>query len=191
MTLIEVLVATVLSSLVMGVVISFAVALMRSDRKVRAFAIRIERRSELAAALRSDLRHAAEASLQSSTIVAIKLQGDRDILYELDRSGCRRVVSAAGQRPAQREFFAVGAAEAWNLYEAAPGRRPLIKVSMQFAERDKEKDSRPAPLLVYAALGADLPDAMAPVLQPNATQTEQETEEFEQEETEKTEKEDN
>jgi hypothetical protein len=37
---------------------------------------------------------------------------------------------------------------------------------MDFARKDNDRESQPAPLLVYAALGADLPDAVAPMPQP-------------------------
>jgi type II secretory pathway component PulJ len=111
MTLIEILVVVVLSSLVMGVVISFAVALMRSDRNVKAFAVRNERLSDLAAALRSDLRQAAEASLPSAKTLAIELSGGREIQYVLIDGGCRRVLAVAGPTPPQRELLAVGGAQ--------------------------------------------------------------------------------
>lgn len=180
MTLIEVLVVVVLSSLVMGVVISFAVALQRSDRNVRAYAVRGERLSELGAALRSDLRQAADASQPQSKTLAIKLAGGHEITYELVVGGCSRVGGAADPFP-EREFFAIGAAESWTLEQGAPGRRPLIMVAMNFARTDKERESQPAPLLVYAALGADLPDVVAPMPQSNGNESEQETEVVEQE----------
>jgi hypothetical protein len=166
MTLIEVLVAVVLSSVVMGVVISFAVAMQRADRNARAFVVRGERLSELAFSVRSDLRHAADASLPSTRNLAIKLAGGREIHYELVDGGCRRVCGAGDQFAPEREFFAVGAAESWTLERAATGRRPLIMATMDFVRKDKDPGSQPAPLLVYAGLGADLPDAVAPMPQP-------------------------
>jgi hypothetical protein len=180
MTLIEVLVAVVLSSLVMGIVISFVVALQRSDRGARAFALRGERASELALALRSDLRQAAEASLSSAKTLAIKFAGGRAILYELADGGCQRVGGAPDQL-SEREFFAVGDAESWTLERDVTGRRPLIMVTMNFAKKDKERESQPAPLLVYAALGADLPEVVAPMSRSIRNETEQKNEEVEQE----------
>jgi prepilin-type N-terminal cleavage/methylation domain-containing protein len=181
MTLIEILVAVALSSLVMGVVISFAVALQRSDRNVRSFAVRGERRSELADALRTDIRRATEASLPSEKILAIKLALGGELQYELGDGGCRRVAPARGDSPTQREFFAVGPAETWTLEQAAPGRRPLVMVTMQYAPKDKDSESRPAPLLVYAALGADLAKHVVRVSQLNRNESQQRTEELEQE----------
>jgi hypothetical protein len=188
MTLVEVLVVVVLSSLVMGVVISFTVALQRSDRTMRSFAVRIERLSELAAALRSDLRQADDASLQSPKKLAIKLGNGREIQYELADRGCQRVVTVEGDSPAAREFFAVGSAEQWQLEHEAGGRRPLAVITLQFAERDNERESRYAPLLVRGVLGADLPDVVALQTQPKGNDPEQETEEGEQEVTEEAER---
>jgi type II secretory pathway pseudopilin PulG len=184
MTLIEVLVVVVLSSLVMGVVISFTVALQRSDRNMRSFAVRIERLSQLAEALRSDLRQAEETSLRSAKQLAINLGGGREIQYELADRGCLRVVTAEGDSPQAREFFAVGSAEIWQLEREAGGRRPLAMVTMQFTQRDNERESRPAPLVVYAALGADLPDVAAPMRQSTKIKSQQHPEEVQQEVTE-------
>jgi prepilin-type N-terminal cleavage/methylation domain-containing protein len=181
MTLVEVLVVVVLSSLVMGVVISFTVALQQSDRNMRSFAVRIERVSELAAALRSDLRQSKDVSLPSMKKLAIKLGGGGEIQYELSDRGCQRVVPVEGNAPAAREFFAVGPAEKWELKHEAGGRRPLAIVIMQFAERDKQSESRPAPLLVCAALGADLPEVVTLTTLSNGKESEQKREEVEQE----------
>jgi hypothetical protein len=172
MTLIEVLVVVVLSSLVMGVVIPFAVALQRSDRNARAFAIRGDRSFELASALRSDLRQATDASLPSPKTLAINLAGGREIEYELVDGGCRRVGRATDRSLAEREYFAIGASESWTLERTATGICPLIMLTVNFAETDKERQSQPAPLLVYAALGADLPDVVAPLLQSNGNESE-------------------
>jgi prepilin-type N-terminal cleavage/methylation domain-containing protein len=181
MTLIEVLVVVVLSSLVMSVVISFTVALQRSDRNMRSFAVRIERLSELAEALRSDLRQAGETSLRSANQLAINLGGGREIQYELADRGCLRVATAEGSFPPAREFFAVGPAKKWQLEREAGGRRPLAMVTLHFAERDKESESRPPPLLVYAALGADLPEVVAPTQLSNEKEFDQKIENVQQE----------
>lgn len=183
MTLIEVMVVVVLSSLVMGVMISFAVALQRSDRNVTAFTIRGERLNELGAALRSDLRQAAEASLPAPKTLAIKLAGGREIQYELVDGGCRRIGAAADPFP-EWEFFDIGAAESWTLERGATGRRPLIMATMHFAKEDKDRESQPAPLLVYAALGADLPNVIASLPISSENETEQKPGDVEQEDAE-------
>jgi hypothetical protein len=161
--------------------------MQRSDRNARAFAVRGERLCELAFSLRSDLRYAADASLPSPKNLAIKLAGGREIHYELVDGGCRRVSEAGDQLLPEREFFAIGAAETWTLDRAATGRRPLIMATMDFAKKDKDRESQPAPLLVYAALGADLPGVVAPTPQSSENESRQ-TEEVEQEKTEDAEK---
>jgi hypothetical protein len=188
MTLIEVLVVVVLSSLVMGVVISFTVALQRSDRNVKSFAVRIERLSELAAALRSDLRQAEDASLESAKKLAIKLGSGREIQYELADRGCLRMLSAEADSPAAREYFAVGSAERLQLERNAGGRGPLTMVTVHFVEKDKESESRSAPLLVYAALGADSPKVVALTTSSKGNESEKKTEDVEQEAAEEAER---
>ena len=175
MTLIEVMVVVVVSSLVMGVVISFAVALQRSDRNVRAYAVRGERLSELASALRSDLRQAADILRPTASTLQIKLAGGREIHYELIDGGCRRVGGSEQLWP-DREFFAVGNAESWTLERTALDRRPLIMVTMNSAKKDEENESQPAPLLVYAALGADLPEVVSPIQRFNGNESRQNSE---------------
>jgi hypothetical protein len=59
---------------------------------------------------------------------------------------------------------------------------------MRFAKKDKEPESQPPPLLVHAALGADLPEVVAPIESSNEHNSDQRTEDVEQEETEETEK---
>jgi prepilin-type N-terminal cleavage/methylation domain-containing protein len=181
MTLVEVLVVVVLSSLVMGVVISFTVALQQSDRDMRSFAVRIDRLNELAAVLRTDLRQAEETSLRSTKQLAINLGSGREIQYELADRGCLRVVPAEGDSPPAREFFAVGSAEKWQLERDVGGRLPLAMVTLHFAEKDKESESRPAPLVVYAALAADLPTVVVPTPKSSGNESEQELDDVEQE----------
>jgi prepilin-type N-terminal cleavage/methylation domain-containing protein len=180
MTLLEVLVALVLSSVLMGVVVSFAVALQRSDRNVRSYALRAERRSELAEALRTDIRRAAEVALPSEKTLAMKLAGGGELQYELGDGGCQRVGAAAGESSPEREFFAVGPADSWTLERADSGRRPLVMLTMQYAQNDKDSESGPAPLLLYAALGADLANLVMPATQSNQNESEQIPEELQQ-----------
>jgi hypothetical protein len=59
---------------------------------------------------------------------------------------------------------------------------------MSFAKKDKERESQPAPLLAHAALGADLPEVVAPIEPSNENNSDQRAEDVEQEETEETEK---
>jgi hypothetical protein len=159
MTLVEVLVVVALSSLTMGVVVSLVIALQRTDRDVQTFAVRNERRSDLAEVLRADVRRAAEVARPSEKKLAIRLASGGEILYELADGGCRRIVAADGAPP-RTDFFAVGSAHAWKLGFGSPGRRPLIMLTMHYPEKDKKARSAGAPLLVYAALGADLPETL-------------------------------
>ena len=179
MTLIEILVVVVLSSLVMGVIVTFAVALQRSDRNVRSLAVRGEQRSELAESLRSDIRRSAQVSLTSAKKLAMKLADGGEIQYELVDRGCRRIVNAGGDSP-ERGLFAVGDAESWELEQEEAGRRPLLIVTLHSTKADKKSKMDSPSLLVYAALGADLPSVLVGVSQAIENQTKLDEEDVEQ-----------
>jgi hypothetical protein len=51
-------------------------------------------------------------------------------------------------------LFAVGEAARWQVERMASGRRPLVAVTLE--QPADHGQTRAAPLLVYAALGADL-----------------------------------
>jgi hypothetical protein len=155
MTLIEVLVATALASVVMGVVISLVVVLMQKDRQVRLFAVQSDRHNQLAEALRTDIRRADELSLVAPTVLVVRVPDEREMRYEITAGGCRRIVAEPGQRKPRVDFYAVGPAAAWSLKKGPPGRRPLYIATLQRTSATKKLPE--TPFFVYAALGADLP----------------------------------
>jgi type II secretory pathway pseudopilin PulG len=156
MTLIEILVATTLASVVMGVVISLVVVLMQKDRQVRLFTLQGDRQNQLAEELRTDIRGAGEVSLVAQTVLVVRTPDERETRYEITAGGCRRMVTAPGEKKPRVEFYAVGPAIAWSLEKGPAGRRPLYIATLQRASA-ANKSSPDTPLFVYAALGADLP----------------------------------
>jgi hypothetical protein len=161
MTLPEVMVGVALSSIVMGVLISLAIALKQRDRAIRSFAVESERRCELAELLRTDIRRAARVSLPDAMALVVTRPDGGETRYELTRAGCKRTVADSGGGKPRFDLFTVGSVTSWSLEPGPRGRRPLFAVTLNRASQKADKDSRRVPLLVYAALGADLPSTAA------------------------------
>jgi hypothetical protein len=157
MVLIEMIVVAALAAMVMGVVISLTVALKKRDQAIRAFGVQCTRQSELAELLRTDIRQASDVSLPAETMLVITGVDGRGSRYELTATGCRRTVTTPGEGQPGLDWFAVGPATSWTLEEGSPGQRPLFMVTLNYADSKSAKGSRQLPMLVYAALGADLP----------------------------------
>jgi prepilin-type N-terminal cleavage/methylation domain-containing protein len=156
MTLIEILVATTVASVVMGVVVSYVVVLMQKDRQVRLFAVQSDRLNQLAETLRTDIRGASEVLLAAQTVLVIRSPEERETRYEITAGGCRRIVAEPQERKPRVDFYGVGPAAAWSLKKESSGRRPLYIATLQWASTAK-KSFFQSPFFVYAALGADLP----------------------------------
>lgn len=157
MTLVEVMVVVTLSILILGLATSLFVAVQRRDFRIRGFAVEWERHAALVEQLRIDLRGATRASLADKGVLLVEQPGSRQIRYELSASGCRRSAQEPGQTTPRVEMFAVSRADAWTLEPGPPGRRQMFVVSLRRGERSEAPVGTKAPLLVYAALGADLP----------------------------------
>jgi hypothetical protein len=161
MTLPEVMVAVTLSSLVMGVLITLTIALKQRDRTIRSFAVESERRGELAELLRTDIRSATGVSLASATMLVVKRPGGGEVRYDLAASGCNRTVVEPNGSKVQFDSYVVGTATSWSLAPGPAGRRPLFVVTLNRSPGSKDTEARQIPLLVYGALGADLPAGVA------------------------------
>jgi hypothetical protein len=158
-SLLEVMVVTAVSTVIMGAVIFLAIALKQRDHAVRKLAVESERQSELAETLRSDIRLASDVSLPAETLLVVTAPDGRQMRYELAASGCRRTVVEPGVTAPRVELFLVGAAALWELDNGPAGRRPLRIVTLRRPVATVDARASGMPLLVYAALGADLPPA--------------------------------
>jgi prepilin-type N-terminal cleavage/methylation domain-containing protein len=154
MTLVEVMVAVTVMSIMLGVAISFLIGLKHWDRKVHQFGLRNEQLTRLAESIRTDIRHATDVSLPSGNALVILLPGNKETRYELTPEGCRRLGMPGDARPLT-DLFSVGPATSWTVERDAPGNRSMFVVTLNHTQTDSE--TQLAPLLVYAALGADLP----------------------------------
>jgi hypothetical protein len=133
-----------------------AIHLRQWDRKVRDHSEHGNRLASLAETIRADVRRATSVTLPEKKIVAIAGPGGREIRYELESGGCRRVVKTPGESSPKTETFSIGPADVWKLETIAAGRRPGYAISLERSESDKV-NSQSAPFYVYAALGSDLP----------------------------------
>jgi hypothetical protein len=156
MMLLEVMVVAALTTVVMGVVISFMIALRQRDQSIRSFAVQCERQSELAEVLRTDIRQAADVTLPAETLLVVTAAGGGETRYELTATGCRRTVARPGRQQPGIDWFAVGPATSWTIDEGPPGSRPLLVVILKYTDSKSHTGARQLPMLVYAALGADL-----------------------------------
>jgi prepilin-type N-terminal cleavage/methylation domain-containing protein len=155
MTLVEIMVVVAISSVLLGVAISLVVGLQHWDRRFRDHALTGEHLARLSEAIRTDIRNASNVTLSVDTTLVVATH-DREIRYELRPEGCLRVVKQLVGATERSELFTFGSAPSWELKRGTPGRRPIIIVSLQ-RPGAKETDSIVTLLMVYAAMGADLP----------------------------------
>jgi prepilin-type N-terminal cleavage/methylation domain-containing protein len=152
-SLIEMMVVISLSALLLGVATSLLFSLRDRDRHSREDNLHGEQMFRLAESLRADIRQGADVLLSiDGPLVVISPDGIQT-RYELNRNGCQRSTVAPGDAGPRHDLFAIGRAQRWQVERLATGRRPLVAVTLEQATVDGE--SRAAPLLVYAALGAD------------------------------------
>jgi len=170
MLLVEVMVAVTLTSILLGVVISLMVALRQWDRRVRDHSVQTEQLAQLAETLRADIRQAVDVSLPVKETLIVVAPGSNPVRYELRPEGCRRSVEDPDGTSPKMDVFAIGPVEPWKLERVEGGRRPAIVLSLDKPHADRSVDGPPK-LLVYASLGADLPNPAtsesSPAIAPN------------------------
>jgi hypothetical protein len=153
--LVEVMVAVALVTIVMGIVISLLVSLRQWDRRLRDGNARAAHSLRLAQSMRNDIRQGTYVALPTKDTIVITSAGNVQTRYELTADGCQRTVGAMDQPAASHELFSIGKAASWSLEHGSPGRRAMIIVSLDHVDPQNRRQSRPAPLVVYAAVGAD------------------------------------
>lgn len=155
-TLVELLVVTTLVSILMAVVGTLAVHLRQWDRHVRDHSRQSSQLTDLAEAIRADIRRATNVTRPEKKIIAITGTDSRVVRYDLLPDGCRRTIKSPGEKSPGTETFAIGSVDSWKLEPAMPGRRPAYTISLERSDLDKTT-SQPVPFLVYAAIGSDMP----------------------------------
>lgn len=158
MTLIEVLVAVAVSSVLMGVAISLLLGLKKWDRNLREQSLRNEQTIRLINSIRSDIRRAADVTQPSDQTLDIRLMDEAHVRYELTPEGCRRIAIVSGESGTRAELFAVRNARSWNVERRTDGRRPMIALTLNRA--GQSADHVPAPIVVQVILGAETPPSL-------------------------------
>jgi hypothetical protein len=157
MTLVEVIVVVSLSAVLLGVVISLAVSLQHWDSRFRDHAVQNDQLTRLTESIRSDIRRANDVSLPNKNQLAISTANGIAIRYEIQPEGCRRVTKQPGATAERTELFTIKPDAFWTIERETAGRRPAIVVSLQEPGADAITTGL-TQMLVYAALGADVPD---------------------------------
>jgi hypothetical protein len=93
----------------MAAVGTLAVHLRQWDRHVRDHRQHGSQLSNLAEALRADIRRATGVTQPEKNIVAIAAADGREIRYELQPDSCRRTVKSPGEKSPRIETFVVEA----------------------------------------------------------------------------------
>ncbi len=153
-TLVELLVVTTLMTILLAIVGTLVVRLRQWDRQVRDHSQHGNQLAALAEAIRTDVHGATTVTLPAKTAIAIGRSDGREIRYELQPGGCRRLVKTPGETSPRIEAFAIGTADAWKLDSAEPGRHPAYLLSLERSEPEKAI-SRSAPFFVYATTGGE------------------------------------
>jgi prepilin-type N-terminal cleavage/methylation domain-containing protein len=157
-TLVEMVVVITLSAVVFGIVVPLAESLMRRDQISRTRGLHGEQLADLAELIRTDIRHGTDASLDAGDSLVVTTSEGAPIRYELDNEGIRRAVVGGPSAESHTDLLTIGGTQSWKVEKTATGRRPLILVKLERAPTD----APPAPFLVQAELGADLPGLEQP-----------------------------
>jgi type II secretory pathway pseudopilin PulG len=156
MSLVEVMVSITLVAILLVTITMLAVRLRQWDRRVREHVLNGDQLANLAETMRADIRSAASVALQTKKIIVISGGVKPDIRYELQSDDCRRIVKMPGETSGNVETFAIGPGDSWKLEPGPPGRQPAYAITIIPIDSEKVLN-RSIPLLVYAALGTDLP----------------------------------
>jgi hypothetical protein len=159
MMLVEVSVAVALSTIVLGLVVTVAIALKQMDRRMQTRTVERQRQLELAELIRTDVRLAAEVVLPSEESLVVRSAEGRETRYEIASDGIRRTIQLPDGKTIGNDRFAIHFAEAWETQRDESGRRPLVMVTLRRQLADTSHAAKPIPFVAYAALGADVPAA--------------------------------
>jgi type II secretory pathway pseudopilin PulG len=157
MSLIEIMVATALMSILLGVAASLAVSLQQWDRRFRTTAVRLDDQARLAEVVRSDVRSADHVSVPKKGTFILASHNQRQIRYNFRPDGCERTVASAKNATESHEEFTIGMNGSWQVETDATGRQPAVVVSFDDSPTTG-KGIWSSNMYVYATLGADIMD---------------------------------
>jgi prepilin-type N-terminal cleavage/methylation domain-containing protein len=167
MTLVEIMVAVALTSVLLSVVISVSVGLQRWDSRFRSDRARRANLNQLAEMIRSDVRRAAAAPVAEQDRLVLTLPDQREIHYELQPDCCWRTIAQPGNTTESKVPYMIGKDNSWGVERVPSGRWPAIEVSLE-GPAARDNGIQLPTLYVYASLGADLPNANSPEKTPSS-----------------------
>ena len=158
-SIVEITVAVSLSSIVLGLVVSLAIALQQMDRRMQHRGIEREQQLRLVESIRIDIRRAADVASPGDDMLVVRLANKGRSEYVIRNGEINRTVISDGGDVIRKESFGIRAAESWSTERDDSGGRPLITISLKRGAIKKAHQTG-MPFMVVAVLGADLLEAM-------------------------------
>jgi hypothetical protein len=155
MSIVEVLAASALATIVMGTILTFAHGLLQWDRTARVRMSRGPQLDRLADDLRAEIRRAAAVDRTGEAQLEIVSTDGRRATFDLTPQGCERADVAADGTTSRRELYAIGTGRAWQIEQSMDGVRPLVTVKLLRTADAAGASSPASPLVVTATLGAN------------------------------------
>ena len=151
-SLIETLVATSMTTLLVGLAAGLIHVALQGDRQARARLTEDAGLARLASTFRDDVRAASAAEARPDAGLALTVPGGTMVEYAIQNGRVARVVNEGG-KVRRRDAFALptGSSARWERFD--DGGRPFVV----FASERPAADNRPASpsIRIEAALGAD------------------------------------
>lgn len=148
-TLVELVIAGALLSLLMGMVVSLLAALIHSRQSSNQRALERADAHRLTTVLRSDLREAILISQPRADVLAVILPTGQNVRYTLAGSQCIREASAMADAAGTSDRYRVGPASEWEIVRPAEGAGDTTTVSIVRPDV-LETEMPPLPIRVVA-----------------------------------------
>lgn len=158
MTLVEVMVAVAVTSVLLGVVVTLFAGLQQWDRRFRDMNLHRDQRAQLLEIIRTDIRNAKDVAVSNPQVLEVSYSNSGMIRYELTPNGCLRTKFTDGKTPSSRGLFSIGGNRVWRLDRDTTGVQPLIVVAIQVSSSSESTgEASKAMGEAHAVIGADRP----------------------------------
>jgi type II secretory pathway pseudopilin PulG len=154
MTLLEVMIAVTLASILLVAATGLLVRLQQWDHRVRESSVRVDQSVRLVEAIRSDIQRATNVAVTSNNVLTVSGKEKHETRYTLNGDLCRREV-IIGRATSVVETFTIGPCSEWKVDAGAPGRRSAYAISIERPTAEKPA-SHSLPFFVYAVQGKEL-----------------------------------
>lgn len=158
MTLVEVMVAVAVTSVLLSVVVALIAGLQQWDRRFRELNLHRDQLAQLIEIIRTDIRNAKDVVVSNPQVLEVEDASSGMIRFELTPKGCLRTKLTDRKTSSSRELFSIGGNLAWQLDRNNSGLRPLVAIAIQVPSNSGSNgDARKVLGEVYAVIGADRP----------------------------------